>query len=440
EVEKSHRDLLELPKDLEYVSKAAGISLESIHAESSSNLKKLLELEGKVLSSKDDVKAQYETPIQDSINALKKLEEEFETIERKKMELANYLCEDANKLSLEDVFSTMKTFRDLFIKALKENKDRKDQAAKAEKRKKQLEEEEAKRQKGDNGKIIKKGAVKQDDVCIVDALLADIRKGFQLRKTAKNKTDQDTAPKASPAETPKEREPAFEAIASNPQNANRPIILLQGITPTRESLPQESTCKLQPSYKPLKKVLGPLAAAKGSAHETKQKDASHHAEKTPASEAADTVRVPGTVATETPASNEVLPKGNSPQQPCTDSSSLSSTEVGGVHQSINGGVSIQEINGSCSSQHTGLRQAERENDDHAADSLLDTSQEISFAEEPVTDSSCSATVPPAQARMDKEGQRGSGKRRRKKRSTKSQSAEVDTDTGDNKTKSLCVIQ
>ncbi|XP_075782571.1 inverted formin-2 isoform X2 [Pelodiscus sinensis] len=493
EVEKSHRDLLELPKDLEYVSKAAGISLESIHAESSSNLKKLLELEGKVLSSKDNLKAQYETPIQDSINALKKLEEEFETIERKKMELANYLCEDANKLSLEDVFSTMKTFRDLFIKALKENKDRKEQAAKAEKRKKQLEEEEAKRQKGDNGKIIKKGAVKQDDVCIVDALLADIRKGFQLRKTAKNKTDQDTAPKASPAETPKEREPGKSAGASA------------------------------------------VAAAKGSAHETKQKDASHHVEKTPASEAADTVRVPGIVATETPASNEVLPKGNSPQQPCTDSSSLSSTEVGGVHQSINGGVSIQEINGSCSSQenakhnaivfapvnpgtiikfassysgnctdlgeelnrstsgdkhsesgpthlergpvsneqtsqprdavgnkakprvelapgsaektptnelssqHTGLRQAERENDDHAADSLLDTSQEISFAEEPVTDSSCSATVPPAQARMDKEGQRGSGKRRRKKRSTKSQS-EVDTDTGDNKTKSLCVIQ
>ncbi|KFQ98976.1 Inverted formin-2, partial [Nipponia nippon] len=183
EVENSHTDLLELPKDLEYVSKAAGINLDIIRTESSTNLKKLLELQRKVLSSNDDVKQQYEKPIQDSIDASRKLEEEFETIERKREELANYLCEDPSKLSLEDIFSTMKTFRDLFIRALKENKDRKEQAAKAEKRKKQLEEEEGKRQKGENGKVIKKGVVKQEEVCVIDALLADIRKGFTLRKT-----------------------------------------------------------------------------------------------------------------------------------------------------------------------------------------------------------------------------------------------------------------
>ncbi|CAM5151971.1 unnamed protein product [Natator depressus] len=478
EVEKSHTDLLQLPKDLECVSKAAGINLEIIRAESSSNLKKLLELERKVLSSKDDVKAQYETPIQDSINASKKLEEEFEIIEMKKGELANYLCEDANKLSLEDIFSTMKTFRDLFIRALKENKDRKEQAVKAEKRKKQLEEEEAKRQKGDNGKIIKKGAVKQDEVCVIDALLADIKKGFQLRKTAKNKSAPDTAPKASPAETLKEREPGKSVDASE------------------------------------------TAAAKESASETKQKDGNQHTENTPASEAAATATATGRVVKETPASDEVLPKdragGSSPQQPCTDRSALPSTEVEGTHQP-NNGVGIQQINGSCSfqenveynaivfapsnpgttikfassysgnctgleeelngslsgdknsesgptqlegglvsneqtsqpsdavgneaktraelapgsakmtptnessSQHTELRGTEKENDDPAADSLLDTSQEKSFSEEPVTDSSCSATVPPAQALTDKEGQRGSGKRRKKKRHSKSQS-------------------
>ncbi|NXL60400.1 INF2 protein, partial [Chordeiles acutipennis] len=159
------------------------INLDIIRTESSTNLKKLLELQRKVLSSNDNVKQQYEKPIQDSIDASRKLEEEFETIEKKREELANYLCEDPSKLSLEDIFCTMKTFRDLFIRALKENKDRKEQAAKAEKRKKQLEEEEGKRQKGENGKVIKKGVVKQEEVCVIDALLADIRKGFTLRKT-----------------------------------------------------------------------------------------------------------------------------------------------------------------------------------------------------------------------------------------------------------------
>uniref|UniRef100_A0A8C3PAQ8 Inverted formin 2 n=1 Tax=Chrysemys picta bellii TaxID=8478 RepID=A0A8C3PAQ8_CHRPI len=465
------------------------INLEIIRAESSSNLKKLLELERKVLSSKDDVKAQYETPIQDSINASKKLEEEFEIIERKKGELANYLCEDANKLSLEDIFSTMKTFRDLFIRALKENKDRKEQAAKAEKRKKQLEEEDAKRPKGDNGKIIKKGAVKQEEVCVIDALLADIRKGFQLRKTVKNKSEPNTAPKASPAETLKEREPGKTKDPTIP-----------------------ATINLQPS-------VDASEAAKESACETKRKDGSQHTENTPASEAAAIARATGKVVKETPASNEVLPKdgagGNSPQQPCTERSFQHSTEVEGTHQP-NSGESIQQINSSCSfqenveynsivfapvnpgttikfassssgnctglgeelngsisgdqnsesgptqvergpvsneqtsqpsdavgneaktrvevapdgaemtptkessSQHTELRKTEKENDP-AADSLLDTSQEKSFSEEPVTDSSCSATVPPAQALTDKERQRGSGKRKKKRRHSKSQS-------------------
>uniref|UniRef100_A0A8C8R6M4 Inverted formin-2 n=1 Tax=Pelusios castaneus TaxID=367368 RepID=A0A8C8R6M4_9SAUR len=477
EVEKSHTDLLQLPKDLEYVSKAAGINLEIIHAESSSNLKKLLELERRVLSSKDDVKAQYETPIQESINASKKLEEEFEIIEKKKEELANYLCEDTNKLSLEDIFSTMKTFRDLFIKALKENKDRREQAAKAEKRKKQLEEEDAKRQKGDDGKIIKKGAVKQDDVCVIDALLADIRKGFQLRKTAKNKCEPEAPPKSSSAETPKEKEPGKNVDA-----------------------------------------LGAVAVKERDG-DTKENNGHHRPENTPASPAAATTQATGEAITETPASNEVHPKdragGNLPQQPCTDRSSLSLAEVEGASQP-NDGVSIQQINGSCSFQEnmkynaivfspsnpgatitfassyagnctgvgdelnkslsgdknsesgptqlesgpvpkeqasqpsdpdgneaktraelgpggaettpvnessyqpTELREIEKENDDPTPDSLLDTSQEKSFSEEQVTDSSCSATVPPSQALTDKEGQRGSGKRRKKRRHSKKQ--------------------
>ncbi|NXK82395.1 INF2 protein, partial [Amazona guildingii] len=53
-----------------------------------------------------------------SLDASEDLQKEFASIERKKEELADYLCEDRTKLSLEDVFRTMKTFRELFLKAL----------------------------------------------------------------------------------------------------------------------------------------------------------------------------------------------------------------------------------------------------------------------------------------------------------------------------------
>ncbi|NWT54984.1 INF2 protein, partial [Erythrocercus mccallii] len=55
---------------------------------------------------------------QGSLNASKDLQKEFAIIEKKKEELADYLCEDRKKLSLEDVFSTMKTFREIFLKTL----------------------------------------------------------------------------------------------------------------------------------------------------------------------------------------------------------------------------------------------------------------------------------------------------------------------------------
>ncbi|XP_063296031.1 inverted formin-2 isoform X2 [Pelobates fuscus] len=202
EIEGNHTDLLQLPNDLENVSFAASINLENIYSETSGNLKKLKDLQKKISVSDSDIKAQYEKPVQDCINGLNELDKELEEISETKKKLAEYLCEDHTKLSLEDTFSTMKAFRDLFLKAKKENKDRKDQAVKAEKRKKQLADDEAKRQKGDNGKIIRKGAAaKVEEGCIIDALLADIKKGFQLRKTAKTKTDAESGPKNSSSKT-----------------------------------------------------------------------------------------------------------------------------------------------------------------------------------------------------------------------------------------------
>uniref|UniRef100_A0A8C8IWG9 Inverted formin, FH2 and WH2 domain containing n=1 Tax=Oncorhynchus tshawytscha TaxID=74940 RepID=A0A8C8IWG9_ONCTS len=156
EAEQNHDDLLNLPDDLEICEKAARVNLETLQSEASLLIKRLKESEKKVASSSvAAIKEQYLTAIQGSQEACRELEARFASIDRKKEDLAQYLCEDSSRLSLEDLFSTLHSFRGLFIKALKDNQTRREQAIKAEKRKKQLEEEDSKRPRGENRKISK---------------------------------------------------------------------------------------------------------------------------------------------------------------------------------------------------------------------------------------------------------------------------------------------
>ncbi|XP_077179953.1 inverted formin-2 isoform X2 [Paroedura picta] len=498
EVERSHTDLLQLPNDLERVSKAAGVNLDVIRSESSSNLKKLLKLKKDLSASPDEVKAQYEKAIQDSISANQKLEEEFENIERKKVELATYLCEDPNKLSLEDVFGTMKTFRDLFIKALKENKDRKEQAAKAEKRKKQLVEEEAKRQKGENGKIIKKGAVKQEEVCVIDALLADIRKGFQLRKTARNKAESDTPVKTSPGQAPKGREigksipttkdpvkPEAGMTSQNNAQGHLEETAHPEATSPREnhnvaasdlpashtscaavrnggfSLAQPSAEKSALNVLPLE--VGPESTGGTERNRNVLSSSQDHVdyEDLAFSQSGSFIKFAGvrsgTSACLTGKGDPVVSGDQTGRtEPVGSQNNLDSKDQLGSRIGKENGkeetpgkaedLTILEVTPEATELPPGSpAEVLKENEDPSVDSLLDTSQERSFSEEPVTDSSCSATFPSEHPLADKDGQRGSARRKKKKRPSKSHSV-VDTDlkaaveAGDNKSKRGCELQ
>ncbi|XP_076611963.1 inverted formin-2-like isoform X3 [Chaetodon auriga] len=182
EAEQNHPDLLNLPDDLEICEKAAGLNLESIQSVSNTLIKQLKNSERKVSSSSEDLKEQYLPLIQESLQACEQLQQLLSSVEDKRMDLSIYLCEDSNTFSIDELFSTIKTFRGLFLRAIKENESR----GQLEERRKQREEE--RRLKGDTTKTIRKNVSHQDEGCIIDNLLAEIRTGYKLRRTRAERT------------------------------------------------------------------------------------------------------------------------------------------------------------------------------------------------------------------------------------------------------------
>lgn len=127
------------------------VNLDSVQSEANALLKRLNETKTKVSNSTEEVKGQYckvlevrdktlpttmslDTVVfvadieildiflfllQENLEACQALCQRLAAMEKKRSELALYLCEDANQLSLEELFGTIKTFRGLFVKALK---------------------------------------------------------------------------------------------------------------------------------------------------------------------------------------------------------------------------------------------------------------------------------------------------------------------------------
>ncbi|XP_078130467.1 inverted formin-2-like isoform X2 [Sander vitreus] len=176
EAEQNHPDLLNLPDDLEICEKAAGVNLESIQSESSSLMNRLINCEKKV-SCSSDLKEQYLPPIQESLQACEQLRQMLSSVEDRRTDLCVYLCEDSSSFSVDELFSTIKTFRGLFLRTMQENQSRRQQ----EKRMKQQEED--RKLKGETKKMVRKDVSKQDEGCIIDNLLAEIKKGYNLKKT-----------------------------------------------------------------------------------------------------------------------------------------------------------------------------------------------------------------------------------------------------------------
>lgn len=409
--------------------------MEIIHSEASANLKKLLEAERKVSTSIPEVQKQYAERLQASIEASRALDKVFDDIDQKKLELAEYLCEDPQQLSLEDTFSTMKTFRDLFTRALKENKDRKEQMAKAERRKQQLAEEEARRPRDEDGKPVRKGPGKQEEVCVIDALLADIRKGFQLRKTARGRGDTEASGRVAPADPPKATEPA---TASNPSQGTDHPASEAGLDTTAADEPQgwDLVDAVTPSPQPSKEEGGPPALERRSSWYVDASDflAPEDAPNAQPSEEFWPVTLgDGQALKPLEFSNNKPPGVESSPQDTPDPEALRVVHRAEADSTSEGPEDAAERGQSTHLPRTGPGEDEDE-EDTAPESALDTSLDRSFSEDAVTDSSGSGTLPRVQGRVSK----GTSKRRKKRPSRNQEEFAPDSD--DIKAKRLCVIQ
>uniref|UniRef100_UPI0037E96B52 inverted formin-2-like n=1 Tax=Semicossyphus pulcher TaxID=241346 RepID=UPI0037E96B52 len=175
EAEQNHPDLLNLPDDLEICAKAAGLNLESLQCENNTLIKQLKNSERRVSCSSEDLMEQYLTTIQESLQACELLQQLLSSVEDRRTHLSVYLCEDSSSFSIEELLNTIKTFRGLFLRAVQENESFRQQEA----RRRQQEEE--RKHKGGTNKIIRTDPSNQDQGCIIDNLLAEIRKGYNLK-------------------------------------------------------------------------------------------------------------------------------------------------------------------------------------------------------------------------------------------------------------------
>ena len=57
--------------------------------------------------------------LQESLQACEQLQQLLSSVEDKRTSLSVYLCEDSSSFSIDEFLSTIKTFRGLFLKALK---------------------------------------------------------------------------------------------------------------------------------------------------------------------------------------------------------------------------------------------------------------------------------------------------------------------------------
>lgn len=128
--------------------------------------------------SSEDVRNQFESFIKAAKQEMDEIRDEMQRITELSTKVAEHFCEDKANFKLEEFLTIMKTFCEKVQQCQKENEQRRLQEEKAERRRKAQAEVKAK------PKEPRKIPSQEDDGCIIDKLLVEIRKGYSLRKSS----------------------------------------------------------------------------------------------------------------------------------------------------------------------------------------------------------------------------------------------------------------
>uniref|UniRef100_T1IIN0 FH2 domain-containing protein n=1 Tax=Strigamia maritima TaxID=126957 RepID=T1IIN0_STRMM len=177
--ERENANMLDFTTDMKSLSQAAKISITGSTSEITQLKNTFNKLEKQVGNAQDDVKQQFDHFISKSRDQVTQLENQMKSINEMSTKLARHFCEDESKFKLEDCLSTFAGFCEKVKQARIENEQRKKQEERAAKLCEQ-------RAFAKDHKPIQRESSQflPDEICLVDKLLNEIRRGsFKLKKT-----------------------------------------------------------------------------------------------------------------------------------------------------------------------------------------------------------------------------------------------------------------
>ncbi|XP_041357353.1 inverted formin-2-like isoform X2 [Gigantopelta aegis] len=184
EAQKENKDILVFADDmLPTLTPASRLTLDNMKSELNQMKNNVNKLKTQVEKSENDVKQQFDQFIQTAMEDIAHLDERLKEVEVLIKKVAYHFCEDEKSFKMEECIMNFKMFCEKVKQCEKDNEQRKQQEIRAERRKK--EQEAMKARVG--SKELK--SPQDDDGCIIDRLLTDIKKGFKLRKAPTIKSE-----------------------------------------------------------------------------------------------------------------------------------------------------------------------------------------------------------------------------------------------------------